>query len=181
MTTHWRPKQPDPRGPEPFSPGQRPRTHSLLGKGPVTPRAPEKGALSPNSRGPPDLSWTPGPLTEPRTSHGAPDPPTASRTPLGGPDPHILSGSLSGEGINSPPQAGPEPPRVHRYGHARGREASLEDSPTYRIQCGRRKCAMPQQSPRRLLPGCTVDCALPRRTVQPLTPPMPRASVCYAS
>ena len=175
MTTRWRPKHPDPRGPEPFSPGQRPRTHSLLGKGPVTPRAPEKGALSPNSRGPSDLPRAPGPPTE------APDPPTASQTPLGGLDPHILSGPLSGEGTNSPPEAGPEPPRVHRYGHAHGREASLEDLSTYRIQFGRHKYALPQQSPRRLLPGCTIDRALPRRTVQPLAPPTPRVSVCYAS
>ena len=102
------------------------------------------------------------------------------KTPLGGPDPHILSGPLSGEETNSPPEAGPEPPCVHRYGHAHGREASLEDSPTYRIQCGRCKCALPQQSPIRLLSGCTFDRALPRRTVQPLAPPTPRASVCYA-
>ena len=68
-------------GPKPFSPGQRPQTHSLLGKGPVTPRVPEKGALCQNSRGP-------------RTSYRAPDP-------------HILSGPLSGEGTNSPPGAGP--------------------------------------------------------------------------
>ena len=52
-----------------------------------------------------------------------------------------------------------------------------EDSPTYRIQYGRRKCALPQQSARRLLPGCTVDRTLPR----PLAPPAPRMSVCYAS
>ena len=56
-----------------------------------------------------------------------------------------------------------------------------EDSPTYRIQYGRRKCAQPQQSPRRLLLGCTVDRTLPRHTVQPLAPPTPRMSVCYAS
>ena len=40
-----------------------------------------------------------------------------------------------------------------------------EDSPTYRIQYGRHKCALTQQSPRRLLPGCTIDRALPRHTV----------------
>ena len=31
------------------------------------------------------------------------------------------------------------------------------------------------------MPGCTVDRALPRHTVQPLAPPTPRMSVCYAS
>ena len=169
MTTRRRPKRRDPRGQEPFSPGQRPRTHSLLGKGLVTPRAPEKGPLSPNSRAP-------------RTFHGALDLPRSTGSSYGVPDPpHILSGPLSGEGTNSPPEAGPEPPCVHRYRHAHGREASLEDLSTYRIQFGRRKYALPQQSPRRLLPGCTVDRALPRCTVQPLAPPTSRASVCYAS
>ena len=48
----------------------------MLGKGPVTPRVPEKGALSQNSRGP-------------RTFHGIPDP-------------HILSEPLSGEGTDTP-------------------------------------------------------------------------------
>ena len=61
-----------------FSPGQRPQTHSLLGKGPVMPCVPEKGALSQNSRGP-------------QTSHGVPDP-------------HILSRPLSGEGTDNPPE-----------------------------------------------------------------------------
>ena len=74
MTTRWRPKQPDPRGPEPFSPGQRPRTHSLLGKGPVTPRVPEEGPLSPNSRGAPNLPRSPG------SSCGVPDRPSGART-----------------------------------------------------------------------------------------------------
>ena len=52
-----------------------------------------------------------------------------------------------------------------------------EDTPTYRIQYGRRKCALPQQCLRQLLPGCTIDRALPRHAVQPLAPPMPRTSV----
>jgi len=57
----------------------------------------------------------------------------------------------------------------------------LEDSPTCRIQCRRRKCAVTQQSPRWLLPGCTIDRSLPRHIVPPLAPPTPRTSVCYAS
>ena len=39
-------EQPDPYGPEPYSPGKRPRTCSPLGEGPVTPRVPEQVALS---------------------------------------------------------------------------------------------------------------------------------------
>ena len=31
------------------------------------------------------------------------------------------------------------------------------------------------------MPGCTIDRALSRHTVQPLAPPTPRMSVCYAS
>jgi len=121
----------------------------------VTPRVPEKGALSQNSRGP-------------RTSHGVPDP-------------HILSGPLSGEGTDTP--AGGVPSRHVSAGAGTHAAAKLprKDSPIYRIQYGRRKCVLPQQSPRRLLTGCTVDRALPRHTIQPLAPPTPRMSVCYAS
>ena len=39
-------EQPDPCGPEPYSPGKRPRTRFQLGEGPVMPRVLEKGALS---------------------------------------------------------------------------------------------------------------------------------------
>ena len=70
-------EQPDPCGPEPCSPGKRPRTRSPLGEGPVTPRVPEEVALSQNSWGP-------------RTSQGVPDPRRV-------PDTHILSGPLSRE------------------------------------------------------------------------------------
>ena len=89
------------------------------------------------------------------------------------------------------PSAGRE--QTPRLGQVRSRHVSAgagthaalklprEDSPTYRIQYGRRKCALPQQSPMRLLPGCTVDRALPRHTVQPLAPPTQRTSACYAS
>ena len=45
-------EQPDPCGPESYSPGKRPRTRSPLGEGLVTPRVPEKVALSQNSWGP---------------------------------------------------------------------------------------------------------------------------------
>src|SRR6185312_15688256 len=103
----------------------------------------------------------------PRTSQGVPDPRRV-------PDPSYT--------IRHPAWAGPEPPRVRRCGHAHGAAwLPLEDSPTYRIQCGRRKCALPQQSPRRFLPGCTVGRVLPRRTVQSLAPPTPRMLVYYAS
>ena len=44
-------EQPDPCGPEPYSPGKRPRTRSPLGKGPVAPCIPGV-ALSQNSWGP---------------------------------------------------------------------------------------------------------------------------------
>jgi len=104
---------------------------------------------------------------------GAPDLPGSTGPPPGPGSPYT---------IRHPAWAGPEPPRVRRCGHARGAAwLPLEDSPTYRIQCGRRKCALPQQSPRRLLPGCTVGRVLPRRTVQSLAPPTPRMSVYYAS
>ena len=116
---------------------------------------PGEGSDQPNSRGP--------------------------RTPHGVPDPHILSGPLSGEGTDTPPGG----VRSRHVSAGTGARAAAklprEDSPTYRIQYGRRKCTLPQQGPRRLLPGCTVDRALPRHTVQPLAPPTPRMSVCYAS
>ena len=75
-------EQPDPCGPEPYSPGKWPRTRSPLGEGPVTPHVPEEVALSQNIWGA-------------RTSQGVPDPP--------GPGSHILSGPLSGEGTDTPP------------------------------------------------------------------------------
>jgi len=79
---------------------------------------------------------------------GAPDLAGSTRPPPGPESPYTT---------RHPTWAGPEPTRVRRCGHARGAAwLPLEDSPTYRIQCGRRKCALPQQSPRRLLPGCTV-------------------------
>ena len=63
-------EQPDPCGPEPYSPGKWPQTRSPLGEGPVTPRV-QKGGSPP-----------PKPL-------GAPDPRRVR-------DPHILFGPLSG-------------------------------------------------------------------------------------
>ena len=97
-------EQPDPCGPEPYSPGKRPRTRTPLGKGPVAPRIPD-------------------------------------------PDPHTLSGPLSG--VELTPRLGlvrnrPCHVPARRCGHARGAaRLPLEDSPTYRIQCSRRKCALP--------------------------------------
>ena len=105
-----------------------------------------------------------------RSARG-PGPPTRSRTPKYYPDPLAgreqtprLSGSEAVWGVRSRHASAGAGPR-------RGAALSQEDTPTYRIQYGRRKCALPQQSPRRLLPGCTIDRALPRRAVQPLAPP----------
>ena len=86
----------------------------------MTPRVPEEVDLSQNSWGP-------------RTSHGVPDP-------------HILSGPVGREGTDPAWGSGAATcPQVR----ARARGAAwlpLGDSPTYHIQCGRRKCALPQQN-----------------------------------
>ena len=105
-------EQPDPCGPESYSPGKR-----------LTPHVPEEVALSQNG-------WGPGPPREFRT-------PARSRTP------YTIRTPQQG-GTDTPPGAGPEPPHVSECGHAR-RTAwlPLEDSSTNRIQCGRRKCAVP--------------------------------------
>jgi len=93
-------EQPDPCGPEPYSPGKRPRTRSPLGKGPVAPCIP-RVALSQNSWGP-------------RTSRGVPDP-------------HTLSGPLSG--VELTPRLGlvrnrhVSRARTQVQARARGREA----------------------------------------------------------
>ena len=99
----------------------------------------------------------PDPLPALGRSGGAACPGEGSPQPkqLGAPD---LLGSIGpppGPGspytIRHTAWAGPEPPRVHRCGHARGAAwLPLEATPTYRIQSGRRKCTLPQQSPRRL-------------------------------
>ena len=112
---------------------------------------------------------------------GAPDLPGSTEPPPGPGPPYTIRIPQQG-GTDTPPGAGPEPPRVRGCGHARGTAwLPLEDSPTYRIQYGKRKNALPQQSPRRLLPGCTVGRILPWRTVQSLAPPTPRMSVNNAS
>ena len=109
-------EQPDHCGPEPYSPGKRPRTRSLLGKGPVAPRIP-RGSPQPKTAG------------GPRTSRGVPDlpgVPDPCRVP--DPDPHTLSGPLSG--VELTPRLGLVRNRhVSRGGaqvraRARGREAS---------------------------------------------------------
>ena len=100
-----------------------------------------EGSTQPNSRGA-------------RTSHGVLDP-------------HILSGPLSREGTDTPPE---EVWSRHVSAGAGTRAAAklpLEDLLTYHIQCR--------------LTDCTVGRALPRCTIQPLAPLTPRASVCYAS
>ena len=121
-------EQPDPCGPEPYSPGKRPRTRSSHEKGPVAPCFPGV-ALSQNS-------W------RPRTSCGVPDlpgVPDPCRVP--DPDPHTISGPLSG--VELTPCLGLVRNR-HLRAHARGAaRLPLEESPTYCIQCSRRKCALP--------------------------------------
>ena len=123
---------------------------------------PHGGSPQPKQLGAPDLLGSTGPPP-------GPGPPYTIRTPQQG-------------GTDTLPGAGPEPPRVRRCGHARGATwLPLEATPTYRIHSGRRKCALPQESPRRLLPGCTIGRVLPRSAVQSLAPPTPRISVYYAS
>ena len=111
-------EQPDPCGPEPYSPGKRPRTRSPLGKGPVAPRIPEV-ALSQNS-------WGPQTSRGPRTSRGVPDLPGVP-DPCRVPDPHALSGPLSG--VELTPRLGlvrnrhVSHARTQVRARARGREA----------------------------------------------------------
>ena len=75
---------------------------------------------------------------------GGPGPPTGSRTPIYYPDPSA--------GREQTPRLGQVRSRHVSAGAGTRAAAKLprEDSPTYRIQYGRRKCALPQQSPRRL-------------------------------
>ena len=63
-------EQPDPCGPEPYSPGKRPRTRSPLGEGPVTQRVPEEVALSQNSWGPQTPAGSRTPIYYPDSSAG---------------------------------------------------------------------------------------------------------------
>ena len=99
-------KQPDPCGPEPYSPGKQPWTRSPLGEGPVTPRVPREVALSQNSWGP-------------RTSRGAPNHPRSPGPPRStgplpgpGPGPSYTIRTSQRSRTYTPPRAGPEPPRV---------------------------------------------------------------------
>ena len=107
-------EQPDPCGPEPYSPGKRPRTRSPLGKGLVAPRIPGV-ALSQNSWGP-------------RTSRGVPDlPGVPDPCQVPDPDPHTLSRLLSG--VELTPRLGlvrnrhVSHARTQVRARARGREA----------------------------------------------------------
>jgi len=137
-----------------ISPDQQSRTRFPLGAGPVSPRVLAKGALSQTA--------------------GGPGPPTGSRTPMHCPDPS------AGRETDTPLE-GVQSCHVSADTGTRSRNVSPGRLATYCIQCGRHKCALLWQSPRRLLPGCTVDRMLPRRTVQPPVPSTPRLSVCYAS
>ena len=71
----------------------------------------------------------------------SPGPPREFRTPAGSRTPYTIRTPQQG-GTDTPPGAGPEPPRVSGCGHARGTAwLPLEDSSTNRIQCGRRSRA----------------------------------------
>jgi hypothetical protein len=93
-------EQPDPYGPEPYSPGKRPQTRSPLGEGFGDATCPGGGSPQPKQLGAPDLPGSTGPPP-------GPGPPYTIRTPQQG-------------GTDTLPGAGPEPPRVHRCGHACG-------------------------------------------------------------
>ena len=90
-------EQPDPCGPEPCSPGRAAPDPLPAWGGSGDATYPGGGSLQPKQLGP-------------RTSSGVPDPRRV-------PDPHILSGPLSGEGTDTPPGAGPEPPAVLAKGY----------------------------------------------------------------
>ena len=113
-------EKPDPCGPEPYSQQTAPDPLPAWGgSGDAT--CPGEVALSQNS-------WGPGP-------------PREFRTPAGSRTPYTIRTSQQG-GADTPPGAGPGPPRVSGCGHARGTAwLPLEDSPTYRIQYGRRSKA----------------------------------------
>ena len=148
-------EQPDPWGPTPSHRTNGPGPASRLGWVRVT-TCPGEGSTQPKQP-------------------GGPGPPTGSRTPIHYLDP--LAGReqtprLRGSGAATCPQA---------QVHARLPSFLGKTCPPSAFNAGDDKCALPQQRPRRLLPGCTVGRALPRCTVQPLAPNTPRASVCYAS
>ena len=106
---------------------------------------------------------------------GGPGPPTGSRTPI-----HYLDPSAGRE--QTPRLGGGSGTATCPQAQVRARVPSFLGKtwpPTAFITRGV-KCALPQQSPRRLSPGYT-DRALPRCTVQPLVPLTPRTSVCYTS
>ena len=105
LTTEW----PDPCGPEPYSPGKRPRTRSPLGKGPVAPRI-SGVALSQNSWGAPDLPRSPRP---PR-----------GIGPLPGPGPGPLSGVELTPRLGLVRNRHVSRARTQVRARARGREAS---------------------------------------------------------
>ena len=111
----------------------------------MTPRSPEEVALSQNG-------WAPGP-------------PRESRTPAGS-GPHMLFRPLSREGTVTPPRGGSGAATCPQA-QVRARLPSFlwKTCPPITFNAGDVKCALLQQSPRRLLPGCTVG----------------RASVGYAS
>ena len=154
-------EQPDPCGPEPCSPGRTAPDPLPAWGGSGDATYPGGGSPQPKQLGAPDLPGSPGPLP-------APD-------PICYPDPSAgreQTPRLGGSGAATCPQA-----------QVRARLPSFlwKTCPPTAFNAGDVKCALPQQSPRRLLPGCTVGRVLPRCTVQPLAPLTPCALVCYAS
>ena len=71
-------EQLDPCGPEPYSPGNWPRTRFPLGEGLVTPHVPEEVALSQNSWGPRTPAGSRTPIYYPDPSAGGTDTPPGS-------------------------------------------------------------------------------------------------------
>ena len=122
----------------------------------MTPRIPEEAALSQNSWGP-------------RTSQEVPDP---RRVPdrIYYPD--------TSAGRNRHPAWGWSGAATCQWVRARARDRVASPG---RLAYLPYSIRLAEQSPKRLLPGCTVGRVLPRRTVQSLAPPMPRMSVYYAS
>ena len=146
-------EQPDPCGPEPYSPGKWPRTRSPLGEGPVTPRVQKGGSPPPKPLGP--------------------------RTPPG-PGPHILSGPLGGWNRH-PAWVRSRHVSTGAGTHAAplGFLWKTRLPTAFNAVDGSAPCHSRARGV--FLPGCTVDRVLPRRVVQSLALSTPRMSVYYAS
>ena len=105
----------------------------------MTPRVPEKGALSQTA--------------------GGPGPPTGSRTPIYYPDPSAWR--------EQTPRLGQVRSRHVFAGAGTRASLPLKDSHTHRIQCGWLRRALTPQNAGQSLSGLTIHRILPRNTVQP--------------